>query len=204
MKTKIKLTFITLLSVILMGFSTSFLNLVNLGTDPFTYMNLKISDFFGFSFGNWQVILNILLFIPVIIWARDQIGIGTIFNMVLVGYCVEFFSWILLKFHFDALLQSLFARCLVMVPALIVFIFAAATYMATGLGTAPYDAVPFLLSKKIKALPFKWLRLICDFTAIAIGFAFSRKIGIVTILMALFMGQAVAFVSNTFMKKQAP
>ncbi len=201
MKNKWKIVIVTLISVILMGLALSLLNLVNLGTDPFTYMNLKISECLGISFGNWQVFLNIIMFIPVILWARDQIGIGTIFNMILVGYSIEFFSWLWSLLSIDSMIQSLAVRCIVMIPALIIFIFAAATYMSAGLGTAPYDAIPFLVSNKINKIQFKWIRLIWDFMAIAIGFIVSKEIGVVTILMALFMGQAVTFVSNVFMKK---
>lgn len=202
MKEKIKLVIITLISVIIMGFALAVLNFVDLGTDPFTYMNLKLSEAIGISFGNWQVILNVILFIPVIVWARKQIGIGTIFNMVLVGYSVEFFSWILEKMSFNSLMESLIMRLIIMIPALIIFIFAAATYMSTDLGTAPYDAIPFLISNKFSKLKFKWVRLVWDFTSIIIGFVVSGEIGIVTILMALFMGQAVAFVNKKFMKKK--
>lgn len=66
MKTQPKIIILTLISVIMMGFAISFLNLVDLGTDPFTYMNLSIAGRFGISFGNWQVFLNILMFLPVI------------------------------------------------------------------------------------------------------------------------------------------
>jgi len=200
-KKQIKLTIITLIGVILMGFSLTILKYVNFGTDPFSYMNLSIVDKMGWSFGTWQVILNIVLSIPVIIWGRKEIGIGTIFNMVLVGYSAEFFMWIFDSIKLASYMDNMVVRCLVMVPALALFIFSAATYMSAGMGTAPWDALIFLISKKITFIKFKWLRLMWDFTAIAVGLIFGGKLGVVTVLMAIFLGQAVTFVSEKFMKK---
>ncbi|MBP3338977.1 MAG: hypothetical protein J6L69_06210 [Lachnospiraceae bacterium] len=200
-KLDLKMVFITFISVILMGLALTVLNYVNLGNDPFTYMNIQIAGKIGWSLGNWQVLLNVIMFIPVIIWARDQIGIGTIFNMVLVGYSIDFFTWICEKISFGDIFSSMAIRLVVMVPAIILFVFAAATYMTTGLGTAPYDAMPFLISKKLTKVEFKWIRMAVDFTVVAIGFILSKQIGIVSVLMVLFMGQTVKFVKEKVMKR---
>lgn len=196
MKINLKLIVLTLFSVIMMGFALSLLNLVDLGNDPFTFMNLSISGRLGISFGNWQVFLNILMFIPVILFGRHQIGIGTVFNMVLVGYSVEFFSWVWQISGFDNLFGSMAVRLTVMIPALAIFILSAAFYMSADLGTAPYDALPLIISKNITSVPFKLIRFLWDCLAVLIGFLVSGKIGVVTILMVLFMGQTVTFVKE--------
>ncbi len=199
-KETFKLVLITLVSVIVMGFALSVLNLVDWGNDPFTYMNISIADRLNISLGNWQVILNIIMFIPVIIWGRNQIGIGTIFNMVLVGYSVDFFSWVWVQTGFDAFVDGMLIKLLVMIPAIIVFVFSAATYMSTDLGTAPYDALPFMIAGKIKKIPFKYVRFCWDLMTVIIGLVVSGRLGIVTVAMMLFLGQTVAFVRAKFFK----
>ena len=82
------------LAVITMGFALSFLVLVNMGIDPCTSMNLAISAKIGWSLGNWQAFFNIILFLAVIFLGCSNIGFGTIANMFLVGYSLDFFSWI--------------------------------------------------------------------------------------------------------------
>ena len=52
-----------ILSVIVMGFALSLLVLVDLGTDPCTSMNLAISEKLGMGIGNWQALLNTIIFI---------------------------------------------------------------------------------------------------------------------------------------------
>lgn len=196
----IKLVLITLISVIVMGLALSVLNLVDWGNDPFTYMNISIAYRLGISLGNWQVILNIIMFIPVIIWGRKQIGIGTIFNMVLVGYSVDFFSWVWTQTGFDAVVDGMVIKILVMIPAIVVFVFSAATYMSTDLGTAPYDALPFMIAGWIKRVPFKYVRFCWDLMTVIIGLIVSGRLGIVTVAMMLFLGQTVAFVREKFFK----
>ena len=81
-------------ALILMGFSLSWLILVDMGMDPCTLMNIAIADALGWSLGNWQAFLNLSLFIVVLICGAKNIGFGTIANIFLVGYSVDFFSWI--------------------------------------------------------------------------------------------------------------
>ena len=61
------------------------------GTDPFTAMNLGISEKIGLLLGHWQLLFNLILFIFVVFGDRRQIGIGTVANMVLVGNSGTFF-----------------------------------------------------------------------------------------------------------------
>lgn len=59
-----------ILAVITMGFSLSWLVLVDMGTDPCTSMNLAISAKLGMSIGNWQALFNSVLFVFVIFLGR--------------------------------------------------------------------------------------------------------------------------------------
>ena len=76
--------------ILLIGISVGLLRLAAFGVDPFSCMNMGISGFLGMSFGNWQLIANILLLIVVFFTARSFIGLGTVVNMVFVGYIADF------------------------------------------------------------------------------------------------------------------
>lgn len=158
----LKRILLTLVSVLFMGITLSVLNIINEGMDPCTYMNISISDKIGWSLGNWQLLFNVLMFIPVILWGRKHIGIGTVFNMVLVGYTVDLCMWIWQKTGIEKFLEPVPVRIAVMLIAVALFVFAAAVYMSTELGTAPYDALPMMISEKIKKVPFKVIRFIWD------------------------------------------
>ncbi|MBO5227888.1 MAG: hypothetical protein J6B39_02710 [Lachnospiraceae bacterium] len=200
-KNLVKRIIITFISVIFMGITLSVLTIINQGMDPCTYMNVSIAHRIGWSLGNWQLLLNVIMFIPVILWGRKHIGIGTVFNMVLVGYTVDLCMWIWQKTSIEAWLSSMPVRIVVMLVTVAVFVFAAAIYMSTELGTAPYDALPMMIAEKITRVPFKVIRFVWDVATVLIGLAVSGRVGIVTILMMLFLGQTVAFV-RSIMKRR--
>ena len=197
---KVKLILLTLISVIFMGICVSILNIINWGMDSYTYMNVNVAVKLGWTLGNWQMLLNILMFIPVLIWGRKYIGLGTIFNMVLVGYVADFGAWLWKKLNLSAFLEILPIRIIVMLITLVIFIFSVAIYMSTNLGASPFDSLPMMISEKFSKVSFKIIRFLWDLTATTIGFILSGKIGIVTILMVLFLGQTITFV-RTKMKK---
>ena len=193
-----------LLSVITMGFCLSFLDRTALGTDPCTMFNLVMADLLHISLGNWQALFNSRLFIFVFLFAKDQIGWGTIANMFLVGYSFDFFSWLNHKLLSDALFQNMVARILITFPILALFILAASIYISIQQGTAPYDAIPFILHKKLNKLSFKVVRMGWDISVFILGFLLGSKAGIVTIIMAFAFGPAIAYTQKHIISKLIP
>ena len=185
-----------ILSVIVMGFALSLLVLVDLGTDPCTSMNLAISEKIGMGIGNWQALLNTIIFVFVILLGRENIGFGTLANMFLVGYSLQFFSWVWDKILPAGLFDSMAVRILVLIPALAIFVVSAAVYMDVKLGTAPYDAIAFIIAKWMPKVAFRLIRMAFDFTVIVIAFLFGGKIGIVTILMGFTLGPVIGAVGE--------
>lgn len=185
-----------ILAVITMGFSLSWLVLVDFGTDPCTCMNMAIANKVGLSLGTWQALFNIFLFIFVIRFGKENIGFGTLANMFLVGYSLDFFSYLWSKLLPANLFDSIVLRIVVLLIALTVFIFAAAVYMDVKLGTAPYDAIPFMISEHQHKLSFRAIRMCFDFTVIFIGFIFGGTVGIVTILMGFTLGPVISFIGK--------
>lgn len=192
--------FLCVFGVINMGFSISWLDPIKFGTDPCTVMNLGISDKIGLPFGTTLLIYNCILFIAVLLWGRHQIGIGTLANMVLVGYSKDFFNWIWAKFIPETFYDPFKTRAIILIPALIWFIVAAALYMAVDLGTSPYDAVPNIIAKKLPKISFTIVRIAWDVVMTLVGFMLGSTIGVVTVAVALFLGPAIVWVKNLLVK----
>ncbi|HHX12141.1 MAG TPA: hypothetical protein GX731_04910 [Clostridiales bacterium] len=184
------------IAVILMGLSLSFLIRVNFGTDPASTMNLGLAQKFGMSFGTWQILFNGLLLIAVLIFDRRQVGIGTVANMVIIGYSTDFFTWIFDLFIPENLFTNFIVRVAVLIPSLILFIFAAATYMSVELGSSPYDAVAFIIADKLKKIPFRIVRICYDVAAAAIGYLLGSTIGLVTVVVAFALGPVITYVKG--------
>lgn len=186
-----------LIGVVLMGFAISWLNPCGFGTDSFTAMNMAISKRLGISFGNWQAGLNILLFLVVLACDRRSIGVGTFANMLLVGYSCDFFTWIWGQVLPADFFAPLTVRILVAIPALALFVLSAAVYMDMNLGTAPYDALSFILHRAIGGrLPFSVLRILYDLFVIVLGYCFGAPFAGVTLAMAFLLGPTVSTVGR--------
>lgn len=190
-----------LLAVVAMGFALSWLLLVDLGTDPCTLMNTVIAGKLGMSLGNWQALLNTILLIIVIFFGGRNLGFGTLANMFLVGYSIDFFSWLWQRILPLGLFESMGVRIAVLIPALALFVLAAAVYMDVNMGTAPYDAIPIIISGHLPDVPFRTVRMIFDFTVIVIGILFGGHFGVVTLLMALTLGPVISWVGNKMSEK---
>lgn len=172
------------------GFSIFMLRLADFGTDPFTTMNLGISSFIGVSFGNLQLAINILLLIIIAIISRKFIGIGTVANMVFVGYISDFFVVLFTTFYGDSL--SLSIRIILLIIGVILSSLGVAMYMHSAMGVAPYDAIPSIIKLKTNEhITFRTGRVIIDIIAVWVGFLFGATIGLGTIITASFMGPLI-------------
>lgn len=188
------------IAVILMGFALSWLVLVDMGTDPYTCMNLAMAAKLHTTLGNWQALLNVVLFLIVFIFGKSNIGFGTVANMLLVGYSCDFFSWIWEKILPGQAFDSMGIRLMVLFPALILFIFAAAVYMDMELGTSPYDAISFIIADHLKKVPFRLVRIGYDTFFMILGIILGGRFGIVTLVMAFTLGPVISFVGEKIKK----
>lgn len=192
---------LVLVSVIVMGFCLSFLNRVDFGTDPCTMFNLGVAAKLGISMGSWQALFNGMLFVFVWKYSREQIGWGTLANMFLVGYSYDFFTWLNRFWVPEHLFDSFAVRLLITVPVLALFIVAASVYIAVQLGTAPYDAMPFIFCKINTRIPFKVWRIGWDVCMCVIGVLLGSKAGIVTIIMAFAFGPMISWIQKHVVAK---
>ncbi len=188
---------VMMLGIFFMGFFLSFLLKVDLGTDPCSFMNVTIAERLNILFGTWQFLLNLILFVFVILFAKNLIGPGTLANMFLIGYIADFFRWLFGKIIPDYIFTQWPYRGIVFIIALICFIIAASFYMNADMGVAPYDAIPMIISDRVlKKIPFKYIRMGFDGTVLFIGFLFGGKVEIASVLMVFLLGPTITFVGG--------
>lgn len=200
-----KRTAFMLAGVLLMGFSLSFLILADLGTDPFSSLNMGFARLINLPFGTVLLTANLLLFAVVLVADYRLIGLGTIGNMVLIGYTSDFFCWIWGNVLPDPAGYSFFTRLLILIPSFAVFAVAAAVYMTCDLGMSPYDAVPFLVTDKLsekrkKPVPFRLVRMVWDAVITLLALVFGGTVGVMTVLVILTMGPVVAKIQPVMQK----
>ena len=193
--------------IILQGFGLALLRSIDLGLDPCSCLTQGVSQLTHLSFGTCQVICQTVMFIAVIIFDLSRIGFGTVWNVVFLGYISDFFTWLFRVTLPAGALEQTAVRYVLLIPTLAVFLVGAAAYMSSGLGSSPYDAVPFIISSHVKKPSFRAVRIIWDVAFMVLGVLLGVRPGIVTVAVAFFCGPVVAavqrFLTRTLLAEKA-
>ena len=196
-------------AVFLMGVFVSILLEVGWGTDPASFMNKNIAAALGWGLGPTEVVVYGAMFVFTFFFGAQMIGFGTLANMILIGFIVDFCEWLwtLNGFHDFVTNGSFGVKITVFVTALILFVIVAAIYMNAQMGVAPYDAIPAIISGWLPKVPYYVIRIPFDLTAAGIGIlvgTFSKAgvqgsfIG--SVAMSLLLGPVVTFAGKPLSK----
>ncbi len=181
--------------VVLMGLCVSIYNKVLFGTDPFTTFVMGMVNISGLSFGITLLALNLIIIFAGLFFGRSFIGIGTVMNMVGVGFTADFFT-----IAFDTLFSdptSIITKSTLFLLALTIHCFACSIFFTAKLGVGPYDILSFLVTEKTK-FKFSICRIVIDVTFVILGFILGGIVGVGTVLTALCMGPAIGFFNKFF------
>lgn len=182
-----KLAFSTL-GVVCIALGTTVCRVGDVGVDPFTAMNLGLSARAGMDFGTFQLIVNIVILAAVFAFDKRQIGLGTIINMVGVGYLIEFFTW---AYHLLPWQPSgLFSAGVHLVAGTLLFTLGVSLYLKTRMGVAPIDAVaPVIVARS--PFPYTPVRMAQDILVTVVAFFAGGPIGVFTVVAAFFTGPLI-------------
>lgn len=209
----VKRTILSFISIIIMGLGISLFSVSGFGVDPFTSMNMNIASTAGISFGTYQLIVNSIILLFVIIFAhRGLVGVGTVFNMALNGYICQFFVGIITPAVESNYTYAI--RIPLLIAGIITLCFACSLFFTTNIGVGAYDSLAFLISRNTK-IEFKWARVMTDVTVVLIGLIVSggltallkgefggvHNVGIGTLITAFFMGPIINFFNKNVSAK---
>ena len=182
-------------SLIVIGVCVAVFKTVGFGTDPCSTFTLGVSARTGISFGTCQLAFNLLMFLPVIRLDLSRISVGTVANMVGVGYMADFTMW-LMSPHIPPEGLSMTVRIVLFAVSMAAFLIAAAFYMVVDLGVAPYDAIPQLIAARTNRLSARAIRMLWDISILSLGFLLGSTVGLTTLITGFCLGPAIAFVSS--------
>lgn len=183
-------SFIALVGVAILALGATTLRMGKVGLDPYTSTNIALGEKFGLSLGVYQLMVNIIILVVIFILGKKYIGIGTVINMVLAGFFIDFYTEIFTKL--DLIATNIFMQLLFLIIGILLFSFGASLYMGAELGNAPYDAIAPVIVDKTGA-PYRIIRVIQDVTFSVVAFIFGGPIGIGTFISAFLTGPFISF-----------
>ncbi|WP_207695021.1 hypothetical protein DOK67_0002662 [Enterococcus sp. DIV0212c] len=179
-----------LLGVAILSFGAATLRVGKVGLDPYTAANIGIGEVLGLSLGVYQLIINVIILVLVFIFGKKYIGIGTLINMVLTGFFIDFYTWLYATFF--TIKITLFTQGILLVFGILIFTFGASFYMSAKLGNAPYDAIAPIIVDRTQT-KYRIVRVIQDIFFVLLAFIFGGPVGIGTVINAFFTGPLIDF-----------
>ena len=175
--------------VFLSGVAAGIFGFTAFGMDPFQVFAHGLWGLTPLSYGTFYVILNGILLAFMFFFNRRMIGLGTIINLFLLGYVVEYTDLILGRVFPS---PSVLLRIVLMIFALILSSLAASLYFVAEMGVSAYDWIALTISDK-KKWAFRIVRIATDFICVLTGGLLGATVGIGTVLTAFCMGPIIQF-----------
>ena len=187
--------------VVLSGVAVSFFKSAVFGVDPFQALMSGLDAIIPIRYGTLYVIVNAVLLLFSLVFDRSRIGLGTLINLFLLGYIVQFGVDILAAAVPG---PSLPVRILFLLIGVFIACVAGSMYFTANMGVSTYDAIALIITGTWKKGKFKYVRIITDFTCVALGvilFLMSGEetsgllavVGIGTIISAFMMGPMIDY-----------
>ena len=150
MQERTRRIWMTIIGVLICGFSVGMFNFSALGLDPF---QVFVHGIFYImpegvpGFGTVYAVVNLLMLIVIFLADRKKIGLGTLINIFLLGYVADYSSKL-----FERLMPepSWPVRFGFLLLGIVIMCFSAALYFTADMGVSTYDAVSLIISEKRK------------------------------------------------------
>lgn len=190
-----------IIGVVFSGVAVSFFKSAVFGVDPFQALMSGLDAIIPIKYGTLYVIVNAVLLLFSLVFDRTRIGLGTLINLFLLGYIVQFGVDLLAKLIPS---PSLIIRIIYLAVGVLIACLAASLYFTANMGVSTYDAIALIITDTWKIGRFKFVRIITDFTCVILGvvlFLMSGQemsgllaiVGIGTIISAFMMGPMIDY-----------
>ena len=184
--------------VVVIGVGIAVFKFSHLGNDSISALNLRIAELSGLPFSIENVLMNLCLFVPQLIWGRRYIGLGTIINSFCIGFIVTLTSEVMTAAFGTA--DTLPVQLFWVAVGVLVVAFGCSLYQTADLGVAPYDALSLMMADRLP-VPYFGCRVFTDALCAVIAFVLGGLIGLGTLICAFGLGPFVQFFTKHFSEK---
>ncbi len=184
------------IGLVLYGVSTAMFVRADLGADPWNVFHLGVAKLLSLDIGTVMIItgaLVLLLWIPL----RQRPGLGTISNVVVLGLAAD------AALAMIPVLDTLLARSLLLVAAVVVNALATGMYIGAGFGAGPRDGLMTGIHART-GWSVRSIRTAIEVSVLLMGCLLGGTFGIGTLLYALTIGPLIQICLPWFRQKPVP
>ena len=177
----------------LYGLSTAMFIRSDLGADPWNVFHIGVAKLLEMDIGTVIIltgVLVLLLWIPL----RLRPGLGTISNVIVIGLAAD------VALTFIPAIDSLVARSLLLISAVIVNALATGMYIGAGFGAGPRDGLMTGINART-GWSVRSVRTAIEVSVLLLGWVLGGTFGVGTVLYALSIGPLIQICLPWFRQK---
>jgi uncharacterized membrane protein YczE len=173
-----------LLGLELCGLGLALIIAADLGLDSWDVFHQGVSEQTGISIGMVSILVGFAMF-GISLPLGEQIGIGTVLNVLLIGSTIDLVL-LVVDTPEHAVVQWAF-----LLGGTVLFAVGSGFYIGAGLGPGPRDSVMTAFAKRGHRVGV--VRTAIEVTVLVIGWLLGGSVGIGTLIFAVTIGPLVAF-----------
>ncbi|MGY5266976.1 YczE/YyaS/YitT family protein [Paraclostridium bifermentans] len=159
----------------------------NLGLSPWDAFHHGLSKNLGITMGQASMLLGIIVVI-VDMFLGENLGVGTILNMFLIGIFMDFF----MINNIIPVSTNIVIGFIMLFIGMFIIGIGCVIYIGAGYGSGPRDGLMVALHKKTKR-PVKTIKTCIEMFALIFGFILGGSVGIGTVITTLVFGLFIEY-----------
>lgn len=163
----------------------------NIGFAPWDVFHQGIGNVTGLTIGKANIILGFTI-ILIDIFLGENIGWGTLFNMIFIGVFID----ILMLNNLIPVFNSFIPSLLMLLLGVLTLGYGVFMYIGAGFGAGPRDALMVALTKRT-GKSVRFVKNTVEILALTIGYFLGGSVGIGTVILAISGGYFFQFAFKT-------
>lgn len=160
----------------------------NLGLSPWDALHWGLSQLLEIPFGQTGILVGLVV-LAITYQLKESIGIGTITNIVVIGFLIDYIFYIKLI----PVAQTLPGGILMLLVGMVLVALATYFYIGSAFGAGPRDALMTSLTR-ISQKPVGLIRGLIEVTVLLMGYLLGAKVGLGTFLLAFGIGPIIQII----------
>lgn len=175
----------------LFGLAIALLIRAHLGTSSWAVLEVALSDLTGITVGTISILVGFVVLL-VALALKEQIGWGTLANILCIGPWIDLWLWLIPDVTDNLMLQSAMLLGAVGTMGL-----ASAIYIGVNAGAGPRDSLMLAIHRTTR-LSVRAARAAIEISVVFIGWLLGGPVGLGTLAFALLIGPSVQWAFRLF------
>jgi uncharacterized membrane protein YczE len=169
---------------VIYGLSIALIIRADLGTGPWAVLSVALADLTGTTPGTMLILTGLLVLVGAISM-KEQIGWGTVGNILFIGPWLDFFLTFIPSLKGDLIYQLVGLLISIGLSGI-----ATGIYISVNAGAGPRDSLMMAISR-ISGRSVQLSRAVIEVLVVFVGWLLKGPVGFGTLLFALLIGPAV-------------